>query len=285
MDLRALWGYEGKNCVVVGAASGMGKAATELLLELGANVYAADFNEVAPPVKQAFRVDMSDKDQIDQLLTQLPDRIDKVFTCHGIAMFPGNAVKVMLVNFISHRYFIEALLPRISEKGAVCMIASDGGYGWQHFWGFTAPLLATKTFEEAHEWAKANEEEIEKNMSYCVAKRAQVSYMKANAWAPEFIGKYIRINTISPGATQTGLTADFNKSAGQGDEAAGDAGIRGMYLTGWNGWYAMPEDMGYPMVFINSDMAGYISGQDLNISYGIDASRDVAALNAGLQSG
>jgi hypothetical protein len=32
-------------------------------------------------------------------------------------------------------------------------------------------------------------------------------------------------------------------------------------------------------------MAGYISGQDLNISYGIDASRDVAALNAGLQSG
>jgi len=58
-----------------------------------------------------------------------------------------------------------------------------------------------------------------------------------------------------------------------------------MYLTGWNGWYAMPEDMGYPMVFINSDMAGYISGQDLNISYGIDASRDVAALNAGLQSG
>lgn len=34
----------------------------------------------------------------------------------------------------------------------------------------------------------------------------------------------------------------------------------------WCGWYAMPEDMGHPMVFLNSDMAGYISGQDLNIS-------------------
>lgn len=46
--------------------------------------------------------------------------------------------------------------------------------------------------------------------------------------------------------------------------------------------YAMPEDMGHPMVFLNSDMAGYISGQDLNISYGIDASRDVTALNSQL---
>ena len=36
MDLKKLFGYEGKTVVITGSASGMSKAATELLLELGA---------------------------------------------------------------------------------------------------------------------------------------------------------------------------------------------------------------------------------------------------------
>ena len=39
MDLKNLFGYEGKTVVVSGAYSGMGLAAARLLQELGANVY------------------------------------------------------------------------------------------------------------------------------------------------------------------------------------------------------------------------------------------------------
>ena len=39
MDLKKLFGYEGKTVVVSGAYSGMGLAAARLLQELGANVY------------------------------------------------------------------------------------------------------------------------------------------------------------------------------------------------------------------------------------------------------
>ena len=39
MDLKNLFGYEGKTVVVSGAYSGMGLAAARLLHELGANVY------------------------------------------------------------------------------------------------------------------------------------------------------------------------------------------------------------------------------------------------------
>ena len=39
MDLKQLFGYEGKTVVVSGAYSGMGLAAARLLHELGANVY------------------------------------------------------------------------------------------------------------------------------------------------------------------------------------------------------------------------------------------------------
>ena len=45
IDLKKLFGYEGKTVVITGSASGMSKAATELLLELGANVYAIDINK------------------------------------------------------------------------------------------------------------------------------------------------------------------------------------------------------------------------------------------------
>ena len=40
------FGYKNKICVVTGAASGMGKAATEMLVDLGAKVYALDYNDV-----------------------------------------------------------------------------------------------------------------------------------------------------------------------------------------------------------------------------------------------
>ena len=39
-------GYTGKVCVVTGAASGMGKATAEMLVDLGAMVYALDWAEV-----------------------------------------------------------------------------------------------------------------------------------------------------------------------------------------------------------------------------------------------
>ena len=52
MDLKKLFGYEGKTVVITGSASGMSKSATELLLELGAKVYAID-------IKCRFKIDMS----------------------------------------------------------------------------------------------------------------------------------------------------------------------------------------------------------------------------------
>ena len=38
-------GYKDKVCVVTGAASGMGRAAAEMLVDLGAKVYALDWVE------------------------------------------------------------------------------------------------------------------------------------------------------------------------------------------------------------------------------------------------
>ena len=46
-------GYQGKNVVITGAASGMGQAAAQLLVDLGANVYALDIADISVAVTQS----------------------------------------------------------------------------------------------------------------------------------------------------------------------------------------------------------------------------------------
>ena len=70
MDLKKLFGYEGKNVVITGSASGMSKSATELLLELGANVYAIDINKIDLPVTKSFQADLSKKEEIDKIIKE-----------------------------------------------------------------------------------------------------------------------------------------------------------------------------------------------------------------------
>ena len=44
VQMKNYFGYTDKLCVVTGASSGMGKATVEMLVDLGAKVYAIDLN-------------------------------------------------------------------------------------------------------------------------------------------------------------------------------------------------------------------------------------------------
>lgn len=79
MDIKELFGYKGKNVVITGSASGMSYDATEMLIELGANVYAVDLNEITLPVKKAFKANLAEKEQIDDFIAKLPEKIDCLF--------------------------------------------------------------------------------------------------------------------------------------------------------------------------------------------------------------
>lgn len=277
MDLKKLFGYEGKTVVITGSASGMSKSATELLLELGAEVYAIDINPIDLPVKKSFQADLSNKEEIDKVLSELPDKIDALFLCHGIAYFPGRELLVQKVNFYSQKYMTEALLNRISEKGSVTYISSVGGFGWETVYNHAVELINLPDWDSAMKWYDEHPDLIQS--AYVFAKQCLESYVTYKCMSPEFIDKKIRINAINPGDTTTGLTEDFNKSTSpNGDALEGEEMISNIFLKSWNGYAASPEDMGYPMVVIGSNICSYMSGQLIYIDYGLTSSWKSGAL-------
>lgn len=268
MDIGGLFGLEGKNVVVTGAGSGMGRAASRLLAELGANVYATvrrhplDF-----PVKREIPSELGTREGLDALVAELPPVIDALFVCHGISNSVGmtNGLEVQLTNFLSFRYLTEALLPRMSEGSSMIFISSNGGWEWRERAAACMELIETAGWDEALAWYASHPELT--NDGYVFAKQCQNVYVHAKVHDPAFVSRHVRINAIAPGLTKTGLTDDFNRSL-TGDAAFGQSVLEDMYLSTWNGRWATPEEMGYPMVVLGSRLCSYVSGQVLYIDWG-----------------
>ena len=268
MDIKGLFGLEKKNVVITGAGSGMGYAATRLLRDLGADVYAVvrrkplDFS-----VTKEIRADLGNEEGCEHMIRECPETIDALFLCHGIANAPGkaNALQVQLTNFYSFLYLTEKLLSRIADNGSVTFISSDGGKDWRRSVKECREIISCKSWSEAAAWYQSHPDCT--GDGYVFAKKCQNVYVMDRCHEPEFINRKIRLNAIAPGMTKTGLTEDFNRSV-TGDPAQGQAILEKHSLDFWNGRWASPEEMGYPLVTVGSRIFSYTSGQILYIDYG-----------------
>ena len=71
--------------------------------------------------------------------------------------------------------------------------------------------------------------------------------------------KGIRVNTVLPGSTDTGMKSEFQKMAGGEQELLREAGAAGRLATSL--------EMAWPIVFVNSAGASFVSGLELNVDY------------------
>jgi NAD(P)-dependent dehydrogenase (short-subunit alcohol dehydrogenase family) len=258
-----LWGYLGRPVAVDGAASGMGLAVTRLLLELGAKVYALDVKEVPAPVKEQINTDLSDRSSIDSAVQKLPKQVRAVFCCAGLPGPPFDDGDVITVNFVGHRYLIEQTVPRMSEDGAIAIISSLAGAAWRLQQPLYRELLDTGSFEEGKAWAQSNVAKVEAaGGSYPFSKACINAYGRAKA--AELAHRGIRLNVVSPSTTETPMLPYFREQLGDTLE---------QYKVGR---FATAEEMAYPLVFLNSAMASYISGQELMVDRGLTALMELA---------
>ena len=257
--------YKNKICVVTGASSGIGLATTEILLSLDAKVYALDINPLSLSNENLtfIEVDLSSKESIDNAFSKLPNRIDSFFGVAGLSGARTNYYKTFTVNFIANKYITDYYLKNgIMQSGSIAYVTSTAGAYWDKYAKEFENFILANSWEEMidllHQQAKDDTIGI---MAYPLSKRAMNYYMAKTAIELGDAG--VRVNSILPGSTQTGMTDEFEVEAGGNEELINETGVANRLAT--------PEEIALPLVFLNSNMAGFISGLPLVVDYANDA--------------
>jgi len=263
--MKDYFGYQGKVCVITGAASGMAKAATEMLVDLGAEVYAMDWAEVTTPGIKAFiQTNLGQKESIDEAFKKIPDEIDKYFGIAGVSGQKTDHTTTFTIDFIANKYITEEyLLKRMKPEGAVAYITSEAGLRWEKPENMAEykSVVETKSWDEClAALAALNQKDVPGPFAYSLAKRAMNYYVAYII--PAFAEKKVRVNAVLPAATKSGMTDEFAISTG---------GMENLVkYTGFAQRLAESREMAEPVVFINSNMASYISGVLLDVDFGLD---------------
>lgn len=257
-----------KIAIVTGGANGIGRATVELFLKEGAAVVIADRDvengkTLADKHPQALFVetDVSSDPSITRLIGQTIERfsgLDILINCAGVDITgtvvntePDRWQRVIDVNLNSvYRTCREAIPHMIARgTGAIVNIASvQGMFGWRNY------------------------------AAYATSKSGMFGLTRQ--MAVEYAEKNIRANTISPGGIQTRL--GFNSDTLEPDYAL-DPGVTSKKPSPPAGpatpdmrprllKSGKPEDIAFAALFLASDEAAYISGQNLVVD-GILTSR------------
>lgn len=243
----------GKTAVVVGAATGIGRAASLSFAAAGANVLAADLDAAGAEETAAqagenargHRVDVTDPDGLAGLIAAATEAFGAIHVgLYAAATYDrGGTVlqveeaewlTVMDVNLNGAFRFAKAALP--------AMIGAGGG---------SLILVASQLGSVASPGRAA----------YCATKGALVQLAKV--LAADHAGDNIRVNTLSPGAIETGrLTWRY------GDMAAARAALGPKHLLDRLG---LPHEIANAALFLASDASSFMTGADLLVDGGYNA--------------
>ncbi len=261
--MKDYFGYNDKICVVTGASSGMGKAAAEMLVDLGAKVYALDYNQCpVEGIEQFVQVNLGEKDSIDACFAQVPEHIDCFFGIAGVSGIKTDFNTTVTIDLLANTYITEEYLAkRMSSGGSIAYITSTGGILWAEEGNkkYYLPLIEAEGWENKKAVLEAmNLNALPGTLGYLFAKCAMNYYVAYQQ--SRMAEQGVRVNGLLPGSTNTGMKDEFQLAAGGEDKLLASAGHAHRL--------AVPEEMGEPVVFLNSNMARFISGELLAVDYG-----------------
>jgi NAD(P)-dependent dehydrogenase (short-subunit alcohol dehydrogenase family) len=243
MSLFDAFAYRGKRALVVGGATGMGAAVSQLALDAGAEVVVMDYAGVEMDGVTAIQMNLADAASIDAAVDECGGPVHALFSCAGVADgTPG----IERINFIGHRHLIERLransmLPRGSAIG---FISSAAGLAWRSNLNQLNELLDISDFDAATQWV------LDHGCAhYMWTKQAICAYVAREAMS--LLEDGIRINAICPGPTDTPLAqANADLWLGFGADYRTKVGVEA----------ATPMEQAYPLLFLCSDAARVVNG-------------------------
>jgi len=251
--------YSGKRIVITGAFSGVGAACLDLFRELGASdVTVLDIKKPDGPHSSFIETDMSDEAAVAAAAGAISGPIDILFNNAGVAA-TFEPLKVMQVNYLGLRQLSEALLPQISEGGAIANTASIAGGQWPERLAEIMELLAIDNRSEAQAWISAHAELV--GDAYAFSKECVQVYTMLSSKASWARG--VRTNSVCPAPIDTPLIPDFKKTMTES--------VINWTVDQIGGRMASALDIAKTLAFLGSDASGYVNGVNLNVDAGFNA--------------
>ncbi|HBN5086709.1 TPA: D-threitol dehydrogenase [Listeria monocytogenes] len=236
-----------KVAVVTGAASGIGKAMAELFSEKGAYVVLLDIKEdvkdvaakINPSRTLALQVDITKKENIEKVVAEIKKvypKIDILANSAGVALLEK-------AEDLPEEYWDKTM--ELNLKGSFLMAQIIG-----------REMIATGGGKIVNMASQASVIALDKHVAYCASKAAIVSMIQVLAmeWAPY----NINVNAISP----TVILTELGKKAW-----AGQVGEDMKKLIP-AGRFGYPEEVAACALFLVSDAASLITGENLIIDGG-----------------
>jgi NAD(P)-dependent dehydrogenase (short-subunit alcohol dehydrogenase family) len=237
---------EGKNVLVTGASSGIGRATAIACSQQGARVFVTGRNEarltetlsmLAGEGHEAVVCELTSDEDVKALTDRLP-KLNGIVHCAGtqhtcITKMLNKSVLegLMDTNFFSAAVLNAALMKaRLLVKGASVV--------------FVSSAAASRVAEVG-------------NAAYSASKGALTAYSRV--LAVELAPRNIRVNTVAPGMVRTALMEKFDVTEEEFLEN------EKQYPLG----YGKPEDVAYAIVFLLSDASRWITGTELLMDGGL----------------
>jgi 3-oxoacyl-[acyl-carrier protein] reductase len=263
MTVKEAYDLSGRNAVVTGAGSGIGRSSALLLAEAGAAVVCADVNEAgAKATAEAIAdaggravstgVDVTDRADVDRLIDRAVESLGSVdIMCNIAGIMHENAEivdttdetleRVLAVNLKGVFYGCRAAARRMVAQGSGSIINMASGAV-----DVPAPGIGPYAI------AKAGVAQLTKTLAMEVAKQG------------------VRVNAVAPGFVITGMTArHWTNPDGTLDPDREQATRTGFGRMSPLGRVGEPDDIGHAVLYLASDASSFMTGQILRPNGGV----------------
>lgn len=244
---------EGKVAIITGGAGGIGAATGQLFCAEGASVVLVDLDAAAmAPACAGIRglvpgarvhdvvIDVGVEESAAQVVSEAKrafGRVDVLVNNAGIRAYEPLAdarsetwARILAVNLLSYAYLSREALPALRATGRGCIVNVSSMHA-------IIPRAGMGQYD--------------------VTKSGIVSMTRTLAFEEARHG--VRVNAVCPGATLTPFHERRFAAAGQTREAVDAIAARSCLLRRW----AAPREIAYPILWLASEEASYVTGTAL----------------------